>query len=112
MTTFDILKTRPPEHPHVLVITIDRPPLNAMTLDAHRQLLAALRSVEDDEEIRCVAVPVFDFAGRVAGAVGISGAVWRLSLQSLQAKAEQVRESARSISAQLGYSEAKAPRVA
>ncbi|MBS0336723.1 MAG: IclR family transcriptional regulator [Proteobacteria bacterium] len=67
---------------------------------------------EFDEEIRCVAVPVFDFAGRVAGAVGISGAVWRLSLQSLQAKAEQVREAARSISAQLGYSEAKAPRVA
>ena len=60
---------------------------------------------EFDEEIRCVAVPVFDFAGRVAGAVGISGAVWRLSLQSLQAKAEQVREAARSISAQLGYKE-------
>ena len=67
---------------------------------------------EFDEEIRCVAAPVFDFAGRVAGAVGISGAVWRLSLQSLQAKAEQVREAARSISAQLGYSETKAPRVA
>lgn len=67
---------------------------------------------EFDEEVRCVAVPVFDFAGRVAGAVGISGAVWRLSLQSLQGKAEQVREAARSISAQLGYSETKAPRVA
>jgi IclR family transcriptional regulator, KDG regulon repressor len=67
---------------------------------------------EFDEEIRCVAVPVFDFAGRVAGAVGISGAVWRLSLQSLQAKSDQVREAARSISAQLGYSEARSPRVA
>lgn len=67
---------------------------------------------EFDEEIRCVAVPVFDFAGRVAGAVGISGAVWRLSLQSLQAKAEQVREAARSISAQLGYKEKKPVRAA
>jgi DNA-binding IclR family transcriptional regulator len=67
---------------------------------------------EFDEEIRCVAVPVYDFAGRVAGAVGISGAVWRLSLQSLQGKAEQVREAARTISAQLGYHESKAPRVA
>ena len=57
-------------------------------------------------------MPVYDFAGRVAGAVGISGAVWRLSLQSLQSKAQQVRESARLISAQLGYSEKKTTRVA
>ena len=67
---------------------------------------------EFDAEIRCVAVPVYDFAGRVAGAVGISGAVWRLSLQSLQSKAQQVRESARLISAQLGYNEKKTTRVA
>jgi IclR family KDG regulon transcriptional repressor len=67
---------------------------------------------EFDAEIRCVAVPVHDFAGRVAGAVGISGAVWRLSLQSLLGKAQQVREAARLISAQLGYNEKKATRVA
>ncbi len=45
---------RPAEHPHVLVITIDRPPANAMSLAAHRQLLAALRSVDTDDDIRCV----------------------------------------------------------
>ncbi len=67
---------------------------------------------EFDEEIRCVAVPVHDFAGRLVGAVGISGAVWRLSLQSLQAKSAQVRDAARQISAQLGYDEKKASRVA
>jgi len=67
---------------------------------------------EFGEEIRCVAVPVHDFSGRVAGAVGISGAVWRLSLQALQAKAQQVREAAKAISAQLGYDEKNAPRVA
>jgi IclR family acetate operon transcriptional repressor len=67
---------------------------------------------EFDAEIRCVAVPVHDFAGRVAGAVGISGAVWRLSLQSLQDKARQVREAARTLSAQLGHEERKVPRVA
>lgn len=53
MTT-SIKKSRPLAHPHVLLITIDRPPLNAMTLAAHRELLAALRSVEDDEDIRCI----------------------------------------------------------
>ncbi len=45
---------KPGNHPHVLVITIDRPPVNAMSLQAHRELLAALRSVEADEDIRCV----------------------------------------------------------
>lgn len=45
---------KPQGHPHVLVITIDRPPLNAMSLQAHRELLAALRTVEADEDIRCV----------------------------------------------------------
>jgi len=67
---------------------------------------------EFDAEIRCVAVPVRDFAGRLAGAVGISGPVWRLSLQSLQDKARQVREAAGRISAQLGYGEEKATRAA
>jgi DNA-binding IclR family transcriptional regulator len=67
---------------------------------------------EFDAEIRCVAVPVHDFAGRVAGAVGISGPVWRLSLQSLQDKAQQVRAAAGRISAQLGHDEKKAVRVA
>lgn len=54
MKTSHIKTTRSLDHPHVLLITIDRPPLNAMTLAAHRELLAALRSVEDDESIRCV----------------------------------------------------------
>jgi IclR family acetate operon transcriptional repressor len=67
---------------------------------------------EFDAEIRCVAVPVHDFAGRVAGAVGISGALWRLSLQALQDKAQQVREAARLISAQLGHTEKKTARIA
>ena len=66
---------------------------------------------EFDAEVRCVAVPVYDFAGRVAGALGISGAVWRLSLQSLQEKARQVRDAAAVLSSQLGYSPAKAARI-
>jgi len=67
---------------------------------------------EFDAEVRCVAVPVYDFAGRIAGAIGISGPVWRLSLQALQGKALQVREAARALSVQLGFNEKKTPRVA
>lgn len=46
--------TRPPGRPQVLLITIDRPPANAMTLAAHRELRDALRSVEDDADTRCI----------------------------------------------------------
>src|SRR5262245_22104689 len=63
---------------------------------------------EFDAEIRCVAVAVHDFAGRVAGAVGISGPVWRLSLQSLQDKVQHVRAAAKLISVQLGFQDKKA----
>ena len=58
---------------------------------------------EFDAEVRCVAVPVYDFAGRVAGAIGISGPIWRLSLQSLQDKAKAARESAAELSTGLGF---------
>ena len=76
MTTSAIHKTRPPEHPHVLLITIERPPLNAMTLDAHRELLAALRSVDEDEDIRCIVLTGAGERAFVAGGdVGELGAL-------------------------------------
>ncbi len=57
---------------------------------------------EFDAEARCVAVPVRDFTGQVAGAIGMSGPIWRLSIQSLQGKAQQVREAAAELSRELG----------
>lgn len=54
METHNIRRTRPDGRPHILLITIDRPPVNAMSLEAHRELLAALRSVDQDPGIRCV----------------------------------------------------------
>ena len=39
---------------------------------------------EFDSELRCVGVPVRDFSGEVTGAIGISGPVWRLSIEALQ----------------------------
>jgi enoyl-CoA hydratase len=49
-----VRRDRPAGRPQVLVLTIDRPPRNAMSLDAHRELLDALRSVDDDPGIRCI----------------------------------------------------------
>lgn len=57
---------------------------------------------EFDSEVRCVAVPVRDLAGRISGAIGISGPVWRLSLQALQEKSVRVRAAAAELSAELG----------
>ena len=71
-------------------------------LDALRIDGIAYDDGEFDPEVRCVAVPVRNFAGRVIGAIGISGPIWRLSLQALQDKSARVREAAAKLSAELG----------
>lgn len=58
---------------------------------------------EFDPEVRCVAVPVRDFTGLVAGALGISGPIWRLSLARLQECATLVRDAADRLSGELGF---------
>ena len=59
---------------------------------------------EFDTELRCVAVPVRDFTGQVIGAIGISGPIWRLSLQVLQGRAKLVQAAADRLSADFGAS--------
>jgi IclR family KDG regulon transcriptional repressor len=58
---------------------------------------------EFDAEARCVAVGVRDFTGQIAGAIGISGPIWRLTIQALQEKADQVRSAALELSRELGF---------
>ena len=53
-------------------------------------------------EVRCVAVPVRDFTGQTIGALGISGPIWRLSLQALQSRAKIVQAAADRLSAEFG----------
>jgi DNA-binding IclR family transcriptional regulator len=47
---------------------------------------------------------VHDFSGQVVGAIGISGPVWRLSIQALQAKSRDLAEAAKSLSEAFGAS--------
>ena len=76
MASTSIKCTRPDGHPNVLLITIDRPPVNAMSLAAHRELLAALRSVDDDSDIRCIVLTGAGNRSFVAGGdVGELGAL-------------------------------------
>ena len=68
--------SRPPGRPNVLLITIDVPPVNAMTVAAHRELRDALRAVEDDPGIRCVVLTGAGERSFVAGGnVGELGAM-------------------------------------
>jgi IclR family acetate operon transcriptional repressor len=61
----------------------------------------------DDEEnevgIRCVGVPVFDHAGRVAGAVSISGWTITMTPERLPQLAGLLQDACRQISKELGY---------
>jgi DNA-binding IclR family transcriptional regulator len=66
---------------------------------------------EFDSELRCVALPVRDYTGQVIGAIGISGPVWRLSIDTLQKRARVVRAAADKLSAQFGYAGETEPRI-
>ena len=61
---------------------------------------------EFDNEMRCAAMPVHDFSGQVVGAIGISGPIWRLSIQALQNKARHLDEAAKRLSEAFGASQA------
>jgi IclR family transcriptional regulator, KDG regulon repressor len=63
----------------------------------------AIDDGEFDPEARCVALPVRDFTGQVIGALGISGPVWRLSIETLKKRAALVRAAADTLSAEFGY---------
>jgi DNA-binding IclR family transcriptional regulator len=64
----------------------------------------------DDEEnmegVRCVAAPVFDFGGRLAGAISLLAPSMRVELPRLQELGECTAEAARTLSHQLGYHDA------
>jgi len=69
-------------------------------------------AVDDGEfnpEVRCVAVPVYNFTGDVVGALGISAPVWRMSDHVLQSRAKAVKAAAGRLSAEFGASRIAKP---
>jgi len=71
----------------------------------------AIDDGEFDPEMRCVAVPVRDFSGRTVGAIGISGPIWRLSIEALHKRARNVRAAADRLSAEFGFAGESEPRI-
>ena len=59
-----------------------------------RRSAIAIDDGEYNAEVRCIAVPVYNFTGDVIGALGISGPIWRMSDQVLKSRAKLVQTAA------------------
>jgi DNA-binding IclR family transcriptional regulator len=94
---------------------VERVELKPSTEKSITEIPALLREIEEvrhsgvafddgefNPEVRCVAVPVRDFTGNVVGALGISGPVWRLTIQALQSRSKIVQAAADRLSAEFG----------
>jgi len=84
--------------------TITSPQRLRRELQDVRRVGIAFDDGEFNNEVRCAAMPVYDFSGQVVGAIGISGPVWRLSIQALQNKARDLSEAAKQLSEAFGAS--------
>jgi IclR family transcriptional regulator, KDG regulon repressor len=71
-------------------------------IDEVRQAGHAVDDGEFDPEVRCLAVPVREFTGSIVGALGISGPIWRLSVQALRGRSRIVHTAAARLSAEFG----------
>lgn len=82
--------------------SITETPVLLREIEQVRRTGIAFDDGEFNLEVRCVAVPVKDFTGKIVGAVGISGPVWRLSNQDLQGRAKIVQAAANRLSTEFG----------
>jgi DNA-binding IclR family transcriptional regulator len=82
--------------------TITDPKMFLREIEEVRRAEIAFDDGEFDAEVRCAAIAVRDFTGRTVGAIGISGPVWRLSIQSLQNRTRNLKEAAECLSAAFG----------
>lgn len=79
----------------------DRNRMLAEIADIRREGMAHDRG-ELDDDVRCIAVPVYDFAGRTIAAMGISGPIWRMGPEALAEKSKILQEAADELSSLLG----------
>lgn len=102
----------PEQHLHTLLSRLPLERLTENTTTDKEKLLQEIETIkqsgiafddgEFDVEVRCVAVPVYNFLGQVAAAIGISGPAWRLKLQVLGDKAALLRTIADRLSTAIG----------
>lgn len=63
----------------------------------------ALDDEENEEGLRCIAVPIRDYTGKAIASISISGPTTRIKDDLIPELARQVRETANKISYQMGY---------
>jgi DNA-binding IclR family transcriptional regulator len=79
---------------------------------AYAQAGYAFDLEENEDQIRCVAAPIRDVAGRITAAISVSSAAQYMSDQRMQALTKDVVETARRISEDLGWTGKPTPAAA
>ncbi len=115
-----LLSAMPAEDLVRLLDTLPLPAFTPHTLTDRQALAREIAEVrragiahdncELDTDVRCIAMPVYDFAGRCAAAMGISGPAWRLVPDVVAENARRLGAAAAELSARLGATGVDAPR--
>lgn len=74
-----------------------------LQVDKARRDGIAFDDCEFNAEVRCMAATVRDFSGKVMGAIGFSGPVWRMSLTDMAEYTSITRSIAAELSEQFGF---------
>jgi IclR family transcriptional regulator, KDG regulon repressor len=85
--------------------SITEVPVLLREIEEVRRTGIAIDDGEFNLEVRCLAVPVEDFTGKIVGALGISAPVWRLSRQALQSRAKIVQAAAARLGREFGVAD-------
>lgn len=93
----------PPELPSFTSFTIVDPVLLQQELEKTRTQGYATDDEEFTPGVRCIAAPIFDYRGKVIGAMGISGPAARLPIDRLPEMALQVSAAARALSDRMSF---------
>ena len=89
--------------------TLTDPTRLRKTLEQVRAQGYAVDDEEFDLGVRCIAVPVFDFRGKAAGSIGISGPATRVSPERLPGLAASVIEIGKALSERMSFTRAELP---
>ena len=93
----------PAEMPAFTEKTITDPGVLKEHLEQVRRLGYAVDDEEFDTGVRCIAVPVFDFRNKLAGAIGVSGPATRVTLARLPEMTASVIEVGKALSERMTF---------